>query len=197
VDLFLFFTCLYIITAIFSFIPVFIAIIRKVRLKPGGVSFDESPHFTDEAKFLLNSHYSRLNGTLIFWKNQAKKYIRFHYYCLYWTIPISIIIPILTQTVSENFYSKLLLTVISTHSAILLSFHKGFKVDQNIIAFRHGESEFYDLYRNLLDRPHEFGNTENEQINSYFKQVESIRKFIRNAETDNFPIIDYSKMNKN
>ena len=193
------FTIGYIICVVLTFIPTFKAIIRKVKLHPGGQSFEKSPHFSNEGKELLIQHYSRLQGTLIFWKNQAEKYRNFHYYCLCWTIPSSLIIPILIQGMSsENFdSSNLLVTIISSHTALLLAFHSGFKVDNNFKAFRHGESEFYDLYRRLLDRPSSFGIDESTQIQAYFTEVESIRKFIRNAETDNMPSIEDGKLSKN
>jgi hypothetical protein len=89
----------------------------------------------------------------------------------------------LTQFPNRNW--NLFLTVVSTHTALLLAFQKGLKVDDNFKAFRRGESEFYDLYRRLLDRPKTFGNSEEEQLDAYFADVESVRKCIRNAETDN------------
>jgi hypothetical protein len=170
---------------------------KRVELHPGGDSFNNSPYFTIESKALLNQHYSRLQGTLIFWKNQAEKYKRFHYYCLYWTIPSSILIPIITQAINSDTYSKLLLTIVSTHTAVLLAFHRGFKVDRNHKAFRHGESEFYDTYRRLLDRPESFGSKESDQLLEYFKEVEKIRKFVRNAETDNLPNIEEARPSVN
>jgi hypothetical protein len=186
-------TISYILLAILTFLPTFRAMIKKVKLYPGGSSFSESPHFSEETINLLNQHYSRLQGTLIFWKNQASKYHRFHFYCLGWTIPSAILIPIVTQSIDGSPLSKLFLTIVSTHTAILLSFHKGFKIENNLKAFRHGESEFYDLYRRLLDRPLSFGDTEEKRLENYFAEVETIRKYVRNAETDNFPTLEEVK----
>ncbi|MBG1244714.1 hypothetical protein [Nostoc sp. NZL] len=180
---------IYISIAVITFIPTLKAIIKKVKLYPGGASFDESSYFSEEAKKSLIQHYSRLQGTLLFWKNEASKYTRFHFYCLWWTIPSATLIPTVTQLIDGTPYSKLFLTIVSTHTAMLLSFYKGFKIESNLKAFRHGESEFYDLYRRLLDRPLSFGDTEAKQLESYFYEVELIRKYVRNAETDNFPFL--------
>lgn len=186
-------TELFIALSVLTLIPTILAIIKRVKLHPGGDSFNESLYFTDGNKQVLKQHYSRIQGTLIFWKNQAEKFKHFHYYCLSWTIPTSILIPIITQYINHDPYSKLLLTVISTHTALVLAFHRGFKVDKNFKAFRHGESEFYDTYRRLLDRPESFGNTQEEQIDRYFQEVEAIRKAVRNSETDNLPNIEEIK----
>ncbi len=187
---------IYILLAILSFIPVLIAILRKVKLHAGGFGFEKSPHFSEHNKELLEQHYSRIYGTLIFWKNQAEWRKRFHYYTLFWTIPISICIPVLVQYVDSSTQSKIFLTIISTHTALLISFHRALKIENNFRAFRNGESEFYDLYRSLLDRPQSFGKSQDEQIENYFIEVEKIRKLVRTSETDNFPMLEETKTNK-
>lgn len=186
-------TICFVTLVILTFIPVLKAMLRQVKLHPGGESFAESKYFNEENKKLLQQHYSRLHGTLIFWKNKAEWHRRFHFYTLCWTIPISILIPIISQTIDTAFESKLFLTIISTHTALLIAFHRALKIENNFKAFRHGESEFYDLYRRLLDRPKSFGETEEKQIENYFIEVENIRKAVRIAETDNLPMIDEHK----
>lgn len=183
----------YIGLALASFVPVVIAMLKKVKLHPGGETFSESPYFSDANKKLLQQHFTRLHGTLVFWKNKAEWHKRFHYYTLFWTIPVSILIPIITQTVDTTFEAKLFLTIISTHTALLIAFHRALKIENNFKAFRHGESEFYDLYRRLLDRPNSFGATEEKQLETYFIEVENIRRAVRIAETDNLPMIDDNK----
>lgn len=67
----------------------------------------------------------------------------------------------------EGSPSKWLIVVISSHVALALSFHRGLKVAEGMKAFRHGESEFYDLYRRLLDRPQTLGQTEEVLLRQY------------------------------
>lgn len=176
--------------AFVTFLPVLFALAKKVKLNPRGDHFADSPHFSDLSKKLLEQHYSRLEGTLVFWKNKAEKHRRFHYYTLCWTIPISILIPIITQAMDSSTESKLFLTIISSHTALLWGFHRALKIENHFKAFRNGESEFYDLYRRLLDRPKSLGNSETEQIENYFSEAERIRKLVRLSEIDNFPMID-------
>lgn len=178
---------------VLSFAPVIPALLRKVALKPGGSAFAESPHFSHGARKRLEQHYSRIQGTLVYWKNQAAKYESLHYYCLIWSVPSAVVIPILAQSVSDSNSSKLLLTIVSAVTAVLLSFHSGFKVEECFKSFRHGESEFYDMYRRLLDRPTAFGDTEEHQLEKYFQDVESLRRFIRNAETKNLATLDEAR----
>ena len=186
---------IYLGAAVLTFTPTLRAILKKVKLFPGGASFDDSPYFSTEGKKLLNQHYSRIQGTLIFWKNQAEKYKYFHYYCLIWSIPISILIPIITQLIDVNYYSKLFLTVISGHAALLIGFHQGLRIESNYRAYRNGESDFYDLYRQMLDEPKSFGQTEDERITQYIKEVAIVRKLVRNAEINNFPTLEDVKAN--
>lgn len=176
--------------ALISLYPTLMAIFRKIELHDGGSSFEESTKFSDETKKEIMQQESRIRGTLHFWKKEAIKNRNFHYYCLIWTILSSTLIPILVQYVNDDPLSKLFITLISTHTVLLLALHRGLKVDKNFQSFRQGESEFYDLRRRLLDRPYTFGATQREQLDTYFEQVEIIRKYMRNTETDNFPALD-------
>jgi hypothetical protein len=86
---------IYLIIAILTFLPVIKNILMKVPLNPGGASFDGSEYFSDKAKKRLNAHYSRLDGTLGFWKKRAVIYTSFHYYCVIWTILSAWAVPLL------------------------------------------------------------------------------------------------------
>ena len=145
---------IYLFFALGTLAPIIVKTVRGVTLKPGGASFESSPHFSEENKKRLSDHYSRLTGTLAFWKKRAAIYTSFHYYCINWTIFASWAAPIIASispyTHSETNFSKLLIILASSHVALALSFHRGLKVADGMKAFRHGESEFYDLYRRLL-----------------------------------------------
>lgn len=183
----------YAAVAIATFLPTLVAIVRGVKPHPGGDSFDRSPHFSDEAKVRLNQHFGRIAGTLGFWKKQAEIFRRLHYYTLLWTIPASVGIPFLVQAIDGSSTSKWLVTLVSAHTAVLLSFHKALKVDANFRTWREGESSFYDLYRRMLDRPRTFGETEERQLDAYFDAVENLRMFVRNAEIDNTPTVEEAR----
>ena len=58
----------------------------------------------------------------------------------------------------------MVITIISAFTGILLAFHRALKVDANFKAFRYGESEFYDTYRRMMDRPESFGATEDTKL---------------------------------
>ncbi len=185
----------YISIAVITFMPTFFAILKKVKLNPDGDGYDKSPFFDKEQKDRLKQHYSRIAGTLGYWKNHSEKYRRFKNYSIVWGISISIIIPVISQEIGEG-TSNWFLTVISTHAALLIGFHKGFKVDQNYQSFRIAESEFFDLRRELLDNPNNFGETPDEQINSFFLQVSRFRRSARQAEIDNTASLNEIKKDK-
>lgn len=182
--------CVYLALAIGTLLPTIVAIIRGVKPYNGGDSFDKSHHFSDDAKARLTQHFSRISGTLGFWKKQAEIFRRLHYYTLIWTIPASVGIPFLVQAIDTDPASKWFVTIVSAHTAVLFAFHKALKVDANFRTWREGESHFYDLYRRMLDRPDTFGETEDKQLPTYFDAVENLRMFIRNAEIDNTPSIE-------
>nr|VFK58616.1 MAG: hypothetical protein BECKTC1821F_GA0114240_102524 [Candidatus Kentron sp. TC] len=180
----------YLVVAFLTFIPTLSALLSGVKLNGEGASFEES-RFSPEAKERLAQHFSRLQGTLAFWKREASRNARFHYYCLWWTIISSSMMPFLTQAIDgKDPASKWFLTTVATHISLLLGFHRGLKVAEHFKAFRHGESEFYDMYRRLLDKPETFGESEEEQIRTYFDETERIRRFVRTAETDSLPMLE-------
>jgi hypothetical protein len=98
--------------------------------------------------------------------------------------------PFLAQAIDQSPTAKWLLTIIAAHVALILAFHRGLKIAEHFRAFRHGESEFYDTNRRLLDRPESFGPNEEAQVKKYFEEVAQIRKFVRNAETDSLPSVE-------
>lgn len=187
----------YLALALVTLVPTLRNLAVGVKLNPGGASFDQCAHFSEENRKKLDDHYSRLMGTLGFWKKRAETFTSFHYYCAVWTILSAWAVPIiasLSPAASDSaIFSKLLIVLVSGHVALSLSFHKGLKVADGMKAFRHGESEFYDLYRRLLDRPHTLGNDEEAQIDRYFSEVERIRRFVRSAETESLPSVEDSK----
>lgn len=190
----------YLALALITFVPSASALFAKVEGKKvkesidkASKEFDECSFFDEEQKIRLKAHFSRIAGTLVFWKKEAEKYRNFHYYCLLWTIPSAVLIPILTQSISDDVWSKELVTVISSFTALLLAFHRGFKVEDNYKSFRHGESEFYDLWRRLLDIPNSLASDANEQMERYFDETEKIRRFVRNAETNNLATLDEAR----
>jgi hypothetical protein len=183
---------LYLAASAITLIPTLSALFGRVKPNPGGVSFDTAAIFSPEAKSRLSDHLSRLAGTLGFWKNRATAYTRFHYYCIIWTILSAWAVPLIGAIAPqvEGSPSKWLLVIISSHVALALSFHRGVRVSDGMKIFRHGESEFYDVYRRLLDRPHLFGKTEEEQLDNYFSEVERIRIFVRHGETETIPDLE-------
>lgn len=179
----------YVSIALLTALPTLKALWRGVDLFPGGPGFESSDHFTLEQKERLKRHFDRLSGTLRFWKSKAALFGAFHYYCISWTIISSWAVPLLCAVTPADSNSKWLITTVSAHVALALSFHKAFNIAENLKAFRLGESDFYDLRRRMLDRPQTFGKTAEEQIENYFEQVETIRKLIRFAEAGNIPTL--------
>lgn len=178
--------------AVVTLLPTVLTLVTSVELNPAGASFEQSSAFSEKAKQRLGDHYSRLQGTLKCWKKRATLFVRFHYYCAGWTILSSWAVPLIAATAPqvEGSASKWLLVVVASHAALGLSLYRGMKISENMKAFRHGESEFYDSYRRLLDRPNLFGANEEEQLGNYFSEVERIRKLVRNAETESIPDVE-------
>jgi len=132
----------YLALSLITLIPTIKNVLVGVKLNPGGASFDECQHFNEKNKKRLSDHYSRLMGTLGFWKKKAESYTSFHYYSVIWTILSAWAVPIIAslspETEATTNFSKYLIVLVSGHVALVLSFHKGLKVADGMKAFRHG-----------------------------------------------------------
>jgi len=190
-DLWFISSIVYFSIAFLSFIPVLSVLLKRIKFSKEE-PFNESSYFNDDEKKKLGQNYARMQGALLYSKNQVLKYKSFHYYTLIWTIPSSVAIPILIQYIS-NISSKIFLTLVSAFCAILLSFHKAFNVEESYKTSRLSESAFYDTVRRLIERPESFGNTKEVQLASYFAEVEVIRKSMREAELSSIPTLTETK----
>lgn len=164
--------------------PVIHVFLKKETPVPVPPDIEKSPLFSPEARLRILKHYERISGTLGFWRNEALKYKYLSTYTTLWVIPSTIAIPVLTQINSQN-GATLLITLISSHSAIFISLSKALKTEANFRSNRMGESAFYDLYRRLMDAPQTIGKTEEEQLERYFLAVEEIRQKARTDEVLN------------
>ncbi|MFN8528994.1 MAG: hypothetical protein U0670_10310 [Anaerolineae bacterium] len=114
------------------------------------VFIEESGLTAEEQKALL-SKFREMRGTLVYWKKQVAQNKQFHLYVMLWTSVAALLIPIVTQAISDQTPStKVFLTVISLHSGILLAFHRLLKPNQAFRAYREVESKYYDLLREYL-----------------------------------------------
>ena len=185
-------TIVYCIVATITFLPVVTGTLKKIDVKKriekeGFKDTFNDADFSAEGKKRLQAHLERTLGALLYWKKRAEWHRRFHFYVLCWTLPISIVIPVMITFIDLELYSKLFLTMISLHSALILGFHRALKIESNYRAFKYGKSEFCDMLRRILDRPESFGATEEERLETYFIETERLRKYMRSAEVDNFP----------
>jgi hypothetical protein len=179
----------YVTLLIGTFVPVARRLLTWAELNPRGPSFEDGK-FSPENKKALQQNFARLSGAMRFWKTMAMRYRAFHIYSLAWITISSVAVPVLAQSATADPWSKWLVTAVSAVAAVLLALVRAFRVESNYKAFRKGESDFYDLYRRMLDRPHQFGETEDEQVQRYLEQVEIIRQLVRSAETDNLPSVE-------
>ena len=189
IDVWLAATVVYCFLALITLLPVCAAMLKRVKFEPRPSPFGDAEKPGDMVD-RLNKHFSRMEGVLHYWNIRAKWNMRFHYYILCWTLLVSAMIPVVVTFTDVDSYAKLFLIIISLHSAIMLAFHRALKIENNYKSFRHGKSEFCDMYRRMLDNPRSFGETEDDQLNTYFAEAERIRKSMRSAELDNFPGLD-------
>ncbi len=163
------------------------------RLHPGGPSFETCTHFSKDEIQRIQDNHERILGTLKFWKGRAVGYTRIHYYCIIISFISSWAVPFVGALSHDLSQARWLLLALSSNTAFALSLYRSLNILQNMQTFRHGESDYYDLNRKLLDTPSEFGDTSEQQLDCYFKNVADLRKIVRLQETENTPLLSENR----
>jgi hypothetical protein len=187
----------YLVLIALTFLPVVRQNLKSVGSQSLTIEPDklESQMLSEKGLAQVKANFVRLAGSLKFWKKQAAQNKQFHYYVMLWTTVAAPLIPILTQEISDfRPNAKVMLTIVSIHSAILLAFHRLLKPDKAFAAFRKAESNYYDLMRDMLDRPEVMGGkTEAENMSLYLEKVRKLREEARGLEiAEYFPSIESS-----
>lgn len=188
----------YVLLIVLTFIPV----VRENRASVAKQSLTidvnslKSKKLSEEGLEIVKDNFSRIEGSLKFWKKQAAQNKRFHFYVMLWTTIAAPLIPILTQEIGDNTSPvRVLLTIVSVHSAIFLAFHRLLKPDKAFVSYRRAESGYYDLLRTILDRPHMMGGgiDETKNLDNYLERVNHLRENARNLEiAEYFPTMEGS-----
>jgi hypothetical protein len=173
---------------IITIVDILRAVFKTVKLHPAGPGFESGAVFSEAARKRLEDNYQRIQGTLIFWKNKAAANGKLYNYSVVWSILSGVVLPVLIGEYDpEDAWAKYFLTVLSAWTGLIVAVNRSYSAEELFRSYRQCESDFYDLRRRMLDRPHTFGRTQEEQLDKYFELVEHIRKTGRDAETKHFP----------
>jgi hypothetical protein len=134
------------------------------------------------------AHYSRITGTLRFWKNKAAAYHRLHLARVYWSLLSAVALPVLIQHFDRsNKWSVLFMTILTTWTGLIVALAYTFKAEEKYQGLRQQESDFYDVSRQLLDSIVPGDPDLAIKVNEYIKTVSSIRRTARRVETGSAP----------
>jgi hypothetical protein len=139
-------------------------------------------------KARVEDHYSRIQGTLRFWKNKAAAYHRLHLARVYWSLLSAVALPVLVQHFDRtNKWSVLFMTILTTWTGLVVALAYTFKAEEKYQGLRQQESDFYDVSRQLLDSATPADPELREKVNKYIETVSSIRRTARRVETGSPP----------
>jgi hypothetical protein len=131
--------------------PIVFSFLGMSELNPTGVWFDETDRLGTE-KTRVREHYSRIKGTLRFWKNKAAAHQRLHSARVLWSLVSAVSLPVLVQRFDKsNPWSVLFMTMLTSWSGFIVSLAYTLKSEEKYQGFRQQESDYYDAGRHLLD----------------------------------------------
>ena len=167
--------------------PILFSFLGFAGLNDPGDWFDKATDLGDQQQRLV-AHYSRIRGTLQFWKNKAAAHYRLHLARVFWSLLSAVILPVLIQRFDRNNgWSVLFMTVLTTWTGLIVALAYTFKSEERYQGLRQQESDFYDVSRGLLDSAFKDDAERNQKVNNYIEIVRSIRRTARRVETGSPP----------
>ena len=171
------------IAIVLTIIPIVLAFMKKVKLDKPKYWFDEADFFGDQ-KERLKATEGRIQGTLVYWKNQAEAYRLLHTANIFWGLIAAVSLPILVQFYDKTeFWSLAFMTGLTFWTGLIFAIAHTLKSESKYQGFRATESDFYDLTRELLDTPERDSEALKKLVNDYILTVEKVRKVARRIET--------------
>lgn len=180
-----------------TFLPTLRAYMKNVGDVKLVMSLDQivSNKLTEDELDQVQRNFGHMAGALKYWNKQVRQAKFFHFYALIWTTVGTILVPLLLPYVGQSGFAQTLITIISLHTALLLAFHRLLKPDRTFQGFRQIESGYYDLIRDMLDRPNlvKDAGVNIPLIDQYIEKVKQFRVAARRMETqESFPALDTS-----
>lgn len=166
-----------------TIVPISHAFLKRVQLNEVGPWFHNAKQFGDQQQRLVD-HFTRIRGTLVFWKNKAAAHHRLDMARVIWSLISAVGLPVLIQFFDPlNPWSVGFLTGLTTWTGFIVALAYTMKSEQTYQGLRQQESDYYDISRNLLDFTKADAKDLEKTIVVYFRTVEPIRQTGRNVET--------------
>lgn len=167
--------------------PILFSFLNFAQLNDPGDWFNTASQLGNE-QARVEAHYSRIRGTLRFWKNKAAAYHRLHLARVYWSLLSAVALPVLIQHFDRaNKWSVLFMTILTTWTGLVVAISYTFKSEEKYQGLRQQESDFYDVSRKLLDTVVPGDPDLTDKVNKYIETVSSIRRTARRVETGSPP----------
>ena len=170
-----------------TLVPIVWGFLVFAELFPPGDWFDSSEELAEYQSRLV-SHYSRITGTLRFWKTKASAHQRLHNAQGIWPTLSTVALPVLVQHFEKSTqWPTLFLTVLTTWNGVLLALTFTRNSRELYRGFRQQESDFYDESRRILNAAQRDDPELQKKVEEYIKLIASIRRVGRRVETGTPP----------
>jgi len=167
--------------------PIAFSFLNFGELNDPGDWFQSASQLGAEQSRVL-AHYSRIHGTLRFWKNRAAAYHRLHLARVFWSLLSAVLLPVLIQRFERaDGWSVLFMTALTTWTGLVVGMAYTFKAEEKYQGLRQQESDFYDVCRRLLDTTNAADPDLKKKVDDYVEIVSLIRRTARRVETGSPP----------
>lgn len=168
---------------VITMVPIVWSFLGHATLHPPGDWFDSSEELSEHRARLI-SHYTRIKGTLEYWKSRANAHKRLYFAQILWSCLSGVLLPVLIQFFEKtSHWPTVFLTMLTVWNGVLLVFVYTLGSRELYQGFRQQESDFYDQSRRLLNEARHDDPKLHEKVEEYMSIVDRIRQTGRRVET--------------
>jgi len=172
---------------VITIVLIVFAFLNFEKLNKQGKWFDTAEQLGDQQQRVLD-HYSRIIGTLQFWKSKAIAHYRLHLARVIWSLLSGVTLPVLVQFYDKTIPSAVLfMTIYTTWTGFIIVLAFTLRSEEKYQGFRQQESDFYDKSRELLDFAKNNAPNLEKKVDEYIETINQIRKVGRKVETNSPP----------
>lgn len=159
------------------------AFTKQIKVDEAPKWIAEAPNLGEQKQRVLD-HFMRLQGTLLYWKNDAAAHNRLHTSRVVWTLLSAVLLPVLVRIYDpQDGWSRGFMTLFTSWTGLIVALAYTFKSEQRYQGMRQQESDYYDLARRLLDFADPTDPNLKAVVDRYLIDADGIRQTARRVET--------------
>jgi hypothetical protein len=137
------------ISIVITIVPIVLSFLGFAELNDPGEWFDSADQLGGQKQRVM-AQYTRIKGTLRFWKNKAAAHHRLHLARVIWSLISGVSLPVLVQRYDKaDVWSTLFMTMLTSWTGFIVALAYTFKSEEKYQGFRQHIGKYLSSLRKL------------------------------------------------